>query len=241
MPKPCSLAIRIRTRNLVLTNHVWSVRADCADWEPAASSCFGSWSIPAILRTKKRGAGQWQVPERREKCFEDISDRNACIPSALRSSIRVFFYVSRCTLLTVSRWEQTTACHVQQIWKVCSTELFQILAISVISSSCLITEIPLSCLNSNYWWNCASCSIRHLPGRLGCMGGTSNALLFLGNSFFSCFTEKLVQCTVPVFHSTGICVIQVPSAGVVFSVQGKQTVKSILRLVLHEGSLLLLI
>lgn len=50
---------------LVLTSHVWSVRADSADWEPAAGSCFRSWSIPAILRTKKRGAGQWQVPEER--------------------------------------------------------------------------------------------------------------------------------------------------------------------------------
>lgn len=46
---------------LVPASSVWSVRVDCADWEPAASLCFGSWSrsIPAILRTKKRGA--WQV------------------------------------------------------------------------------------------------------------------------------------------------------------------------------------
>lgn len=73
------------------------------------------------------------------------------------------------------------------------------------------------------------------------MGGSPNALLFLGNSFSSCFTEKLGQFTVPVFHGTGISVIKVPSAGVFFSVQGKQTIKSVLRLVLHEGSLLLLI
>lgn len=135
----------------------------------------------------------------------------------------------------------------------CSTELFPTLAVSVISSSCLIIEIPLSCLNSNYWWTCASCSVRHLPGRLGCKGGTSNFtkspsstskllprnLLLLGNSFSSRFTEKLGQFTVPLFHSTGMC-DQSCKCRCVLSVQDKQTIKSIWRLVLHEGSLLLL-
>lgn len=130
----------------------------------------------------------------------------------------------------------------------CSIGFFQTLAISVINSSCLIIEIPLSCLNSNYWWNCASCSVRHLPGRLGCMGGTPNTLLFLGNSFLSCFTEKLgqfmvpvvVSCYTPVFHSTRMC-DQSSKCRCALSVQEKQTIKSIWRLVLHDGSLLLLI
>jgi len=47
---------------LARTGNAWLVGADCGDQEPAASSCFGSWSrsIPAVLRIKKRGT--WLVP-----------------------------------------------------------------------------------------------------------------------------------------------------------------------------------
>lgn len=56
--------------------------------------------------------------------------------------------------------------------------------------------------------------------------GASNMLLLLGNSFFSCFTEKLGQFMVPVFHSTRMC-DQSSKCRCVLSVQEKQTIKSI--------------
>lgn len=87
------------------------------------ATCFGSWSIPAVLqRTKKRRAGQWQVPERRKTLKKFLTGMPGF--QVLLGPVSVFLYVNRCTLPTVRRWEQATAGHVQQIWKVFSTELF---------------------------------------------------------------------------------------------------------------------
>lgn len=82
----------------------------------------------------------------------------------------------------------------------------------VINISCLLTETQLSYLNSNYWWNYVSCSVRHLSERLGwCRWNFKYAAVHQAKLFLSIW-ESLWSLY---FTALG-CMSKVPGAGEFF-------------------------
>lgn len=57
------------------------------NWQPVHALGAGAFLQFSGQRREEQGSGRFL---KGEKCFEDVSDRNACIPSALRTNIRFF-------------------------------------------------------------------------------------------------------------------------------------------------------